>query len=73
MRQRFRHLREKHDLGQQIFNIVKAHLKQKEMAMKQGTIIDATLLSAPNSTKNKTSERDPEMHQTQKVTSGTTG
>lgn len=36
------------------------------MAMKQGTIIDATLISAPNSTKNKKGERDPEMHQTKK-------
>jgi IS5 family transposase len=36
------------------------------MAMKQGTIIDATLISAPSVTKNKTGERDPEMHQTKK-------
>jgi len=50
----FRHLLEKH------------HLKQRGMAMKQGTIIDATLISAPSSTKNKTGERDPEMHQTKK-------
>ena len=62
----FRHLLEKHDLGQQIFKTVKAHLKQQGMAMKQGTIIDATLISAPSSTKNKTGERDPEMHQTKK-------
>ena len=68
----FRHLLEKHDLGQQIFETVKAHLKQQGMAMKQGTIIDATLISAPSSTKNKTGERDPEMHQTKKVTSGIT-
>jgi IS5 family transposase len=62
----FRHLLEKHDLGQKIFETVKAHLKQRGMAMKQGTIIDATLISAPSSTKNKTGERDPEMHQTKK-------
>ena len=62
----FRHLLEKRDLGQQIFETVKAHLKQKGMDMKQGTIIDATLISAPSSTKNKTGERDPEMHQTKK-------
>ena len=62
----FRHLLEKRDLGQQIFETVKAHLKQQGMAMKQGTIIDATLISAPSSTKNKTAERDPEMHQTKK-------
>jgi len=60
----FRHLLEKHDLGQKVFETVKAHLKQRGMAMKQGTIIDATLISAPSSTKNKTGERDPEMHQT---------
>jgi IS5 family transposase len=62
----FRHLLEKHDLGQKAFETVKAHLKQRGMAMKQGTIIDATLISAPSSTKNKTGERDPEMHQTKK-------
>jgi IS5 family transposase len=46
----FRHLLEKHDLGQQIFAVVKAHLKANGMAMKQGTIIDATLIAAPSST-----------------------
>ena len=62
----FRHLLEKNNLGKEIFDVVKAHLKQRGMAMKQGTIIDATLISAPSSTKNKTGERDPEMHQTKK-------
>ena len=62
----FRHLLEKHDLGQKIFEAVKAHLKSRSMAMKQGTIIDATLIAAPTSTKNKQGERDPEMHQTKK-------
>ena len=46
----FRHLLEKHDLGQQIFEVVKAHLKVNGMAMKQGTIVDATLIAAPSST-----------------------
>ena len=46
----FRHLLEKHDLGQQIFEVVKAHLKVNGMAMKQGTIVDATLMAAPSST-----------------------
>ena len=55
----FRHLLEKQELGQQIFETVKAHLKQRGMAMKQGTIIDATLISAPSSIKNNTGERDP--------------
>jgi IS5 family transposase len=62
----FRHLLEKHDLGKQIFETVKAHLKANGMAMKQGTIIDATLIAAPSSTKNKKGARDPEMHQTKK-------
>ena len=62
----FRHLLEKHDLGDQIFEAVKAHLKANGMAMKQGTIIDATLIAAPSSTKNQKGERDPEMHQTKK-------
>jgi IS5 family transposase len=60
----FRHLLEKHGLGKQIFEVVKAHLKANGMAMKQGTIIDATLIAAPSSTKNEKKERDPEMHQT---------
>jgi IS5 family transposase len=62
----FRHLLEKHELGQQIFEVVKAYLKANGMAMKQGTIIDATLIAAPSSTKNQKRERDPEMHQTKK-------
>jgi transposase, IS5 family len=62
----FRHLLERHDLGKQIFETVKRHLKANGMAMKQGTIIDATLIAAPSSTKNEKGERDPEMHQTKK-------
>ncbi len=62
----FRHLLEKHDLGQKISETVKDHLKTRGMAMKQGTIIDANLISAPSSTKNKAGKRDPEMHQTKK-------
>lgn len=45
---------------------MKAHIKANGMDMKQGTIIDATLIHAPSSTKNKSKERDPEMHQTKK-------
>jgi IS5 family transposase len=62
----FRHLLEKHDLGRLIFETVKTHLKANGMAMKQGTIIDATMIAAPISTENKKGERDPEMHQTKK-------
>ena len=46
--------------------MVKTNLKANGMAMKQGEIIDGTLIAAPSSTKNKTNERDPEMHQTKK-------
>jgi transposase, IS5 family len=62
----FRHLLEKHALGEQIFEIVKAHLSTRAMSMKQGTIIDATLIAAPSSTMNKEGKPDPDMHQTQK-------
>jgi transposase, IS5 family len=62
----FRHLLEKHELGEQIFETVKGHLKDLGMAMKQGTIIDATLIAAPSSTKKKAGERDRKMHQTKK-------
>ena len=53
----FRHLPEENDLGAQIFEAVKAHLKVNSMARKQGTIIDATLIAAPSSTKNEKGER----------------
>lgn len=62
----FRHLLKKEDLGQQIFETVMAHLRQRGMTIKQGTIIEDTLIPAPSSTKIKTGERDPEMHQTKK-------
>jgi len=62
----FRHLLEKHELGEQIFETVKAHLSERGMTMRQGTIVDATLIAAPSSTKNKEGKRDPEMHQTKK-------
>ncbi len=61
-----RHLLEKQKLGEQIFETVMAHLSAKGMTMRQGTIVDATLIAAPSSTKNKAGERDPEMHQTKK-------
>jgi IS5 family transposase len=62
----FRHLLEKHALGEQIFKVVKAHLSARGMTMRQGTIVDATLIAAPSSTKNKEGKRDSEMHQTKK-------
>jgi IS5 family transposase len=49
----FRHLLKKHRLGEQIFETVKAHLSNRGMTMRQGTNVDATLIAAPSSTKNK--------------------
>jgi len=60
----FRHLLEKINLGKEIFQTVKARLGDQGVTMRQRTIIDATLFTAPSSTKNKTDERGPEMHQT---------
>ena len=62
----FRHLLEKHGLGEQIFDTVKALLADRGVTMRQGTIVDATLIAARSSTKNKEGKRDPEMHQTKK-------
>jgi IS5 family transposase len=55
----FRHLLEKNDLGLQIFEAVNAELRANGMTMKQGTIIDATTIAAPSSTKNEQRQRDP--------------
>ena len=63
---RFRHLLEAHNLSVQILATVNATLTAKGLLLKQGTAIDATLIAAPNSTKNSSGERDPEMHQTKK-------
>lgn len=63
---RFRHLLEEHQLAPQILAVVNATLADKGLMLKQGTVVDATLIAAPSSTKNQDSERDPEMHQTKK-------
>mgnify|MGYP003492971739 CR=1 FL=1 len=63
---RFRHLLEAHDLSLQILATVNATLTAKGLLLKQGTVVDATLIAAPSSTKNSTGARDPEMHQTKK-------
>jgi transposase, IS5 family len=62
----FRHLLERHGLSGRIFEAVKVHLEAKGMLLRQGTIVDATIISAPSSTKNRSGARDPEMHQTKK-------
>ncbi len=63
---RFRHLLEAHSLSVQILATVNAILTAKGLLLKQGTVVDATLIAAPSSTKNQDGERDPEMHQTKK-------
>ena len=63
---RFRHLLEEHQLAPQILTVVNASLSDKGLMLKQGTVVDATLIAAPSSTKNQDGERDPEMHQTKK-------
>lgn len=63
---RFRHLLEKHDLTEAIFAEVRSLLEEKRLLLKSGTIVDATIIHAPSSTKNKSGKRDPEMKQTRK-------
>ena len=63
---RFRHLLEKHYLTQAIFGQIRTLLEQKRLLLKSGTIVDATIIEAPPSTKNEEGARDPEMHQTKK-------
>ena len=63
---RFRHLLERYKLGGQILLVVNELLRDKGLMLRAGTVVDATLISAPSSTKNASGERDPEMHQTKK-------
>jgi len=62
----FRHLLEKNQLTEALFHTINQYLAAKGLALKQGTIVDATLINAPSSTKNAKGERDPDMHQTKK-------
>jgi IS5 family transposase len=62
----FRHWLESHELSQELFAEVSAMLEERGLLMRQGTIVDATIIAAPPSTKNKQKSRDPEMHQTKK-------
>ncbi len=62
----FRHLLEKHQLTETLFKEINTYLDEKKLNMKRGTIVDATLISAPSSTKNKDKSRDPEMSSTKK-------
>jgi IS5 family transposase len=63
---RFRHLLETHELAAQILALVNEILCEKGLMLKAGSVVDATLISAPSSTKNNSGTRDPEMHQTKK-------
>ena len=62
----FRHLLEKHELGGAMLNAVNQYLESRGIRITTGTIVDATIIHAPSSTKNRSGERDPEMHQTRK-------
>jgi len=62
----FRHLLEEHDLGGQMLDAVNLYLASRGIRITTGTIVDATIVHAPSSTKNEKKERDPEMHQTRK-------
>ena len=62
----FRHLLEKHDLGEGLFQEINARLESQGLKLREGTIVDATIIEAPSSTKNRNKERDPERHQTKK-------
>jgi transposase, IS5 family len=63
---KFRHLLESHQLTQRIFEEVGVLLRERQLLMKEGTIVDATIIAAAPSTKNRQKQRDPEMHQTRK-------
>lgn len=62
----FRHLLEQHQLARQLFKTINRWLVEAGVMMTQGTLVDATIIEAPSSTKNKEQQRDPEMHQTKK-------
>ena len=62
----FRHLLERHGLTEAIFAEVNAHLTDKGITLRSGTLVDATIIDAPSSTKNKAKARDPEMSSTKK-------
>jgi transposase, IS5 family len=62
----FRHLLEENDLAEDILKAVNVHLTRKGLLLKRGSIVDATIIAAPSSTKNVEGKRDPEMHQTKK-------
>ena len=63
---KFRHLMEEHNLGDQLFHLVNDYLQENGLQVSRGTIVDATIITAPGSTKNREKKRDPEMKVTRK-------
>lgn len=63
---KFRRLLETHDLCKGLFSAINADLSARGLLLREGTLVDATLIAAPPSTKNQARQRDPEMHQTRK-------
>ena len=57
-------------LGQSLLQEINAHLESRGLKLREGTIVDATIIEAPSSTKNRSGERDPEMHQTKCIRPG---
>lgn len=70
---KFRRLLLANDLTKTLFDEINAHLSDKGLLTRAGTIVDATIIGAPSSTKNAKGERDPDMHQVKKGTRGTSG
>jgi IS5 family transposase len=62
----FRRLLEKHELAGRILQVINGYLGDRGLLLRQGTVVDATIIHAPSSTKNKDGKRDPEMHQAKK-------
>ena len=70
---KFRHLLETQELTKRIFEEVGALLTERKLLMREGTLVDATIIAAPSSTKNREGKRDPDMHQTKKARRATNG
>ena len=63
---KFRHLLEEHDLGEELKAAIDGCLESRGLSLREGTVVDASIVEAPSSTKNRSGERDPEMRQTKK-------
>ena len=63
---KFRHLLERLALGEGLKAVIDGHLESRGLSLREGTVVDASIVAAPSSTKNRDGKRDPEMHQTQR-------